>query len=262
VLVESIKNPGLLSGQKKMRMNDNEEGGVDMCKKFLFLALVLGLTSAAYAALPLVIGNWENGSTDGWANITPVQLEETIPPWPTLGTGSGRIHNLEGWQQGVQLNSYANYFYTPGNPTRKGFESAVRYARDIHLDVKMVASEWANYFADGGWVNAVDAVVINGDFGWTQFNTPAWYPTPGQKPLPPPYYHDWNGAADEVFHYDWTMPALGPTSYVQVYIITNYGGGLQADAGNFYVDAFTLTPEPATIAMLGLGGLALIRRKK
>ncbi len=239
-----------------------------MCKKFLILALVLGLTSAAYASLPLVIGNWENGSLDGWASssgtITPVELEETEPPWPTLGTGSLQIYNPEGWQQGVQLNSYAGYYYTEGNPTRGGFESAVRYATDLHIDVKMVASEWENYFADGGWVNAVDAIVINGDFGWTQFNTPGWYVdgSEGHKPPPPPYYHDWDGLADEVFHYDWTFDALGPSSYVQVYIITNYGGGIQADAGNFYVDALTLTPEPATIALLGLGGLALIRRKK
>lgn len=249
-------------------MNDNEEGGVDMCKKFLVLALVLGLTSAAYAALPLVIGNWESGSLDGWvqntagATITPVELEETTPPWPTLGTGSLQIHNPAGWSQGIELDSYAGYFYTPGNTTRAEMEDAVIHATDMHLDVKMIASEWANYFADGGWVNAVDAVVINGDFGWTQFNTPNWYPNPGNKPAPPPYYHDWNGQQDEVFHYDWNFAALGATGYAQIYIITNYGGGVAADAGNFYVDALTLTPEPATIAMLGLGGLALIRRKK
>jgi hypothetical protein len=216
---------------------------------FVSLVLTLAMASAAYAGLPMVIGDWEDGSSDGWTGGTPVTFIETDPVWPPPpGTGSYMLNNAPGWQQdGANLNSYDGYFYTEGNPTRAEFEWAVSNATDLHLCVKMVASEWTEWFAAGGWVNAVDAVSINGDFGWIQFNTPAWYPTPGHKPLPPPYYHDWDGMADEVFHYDWIFPALGPTSYVQMHIITNYGGAPEGTPhGNFYVDKLTLTPEPAT----------------
>jgi hypothetical protein len=215
---------------------------------FVSLVLTLALASAAYAGLPMVIGDWEDGSTDGWSGGTPVQLIEADPVWPPPpGTGSYMLNNPPDWQQGVQLNSYDDYFYTPGNTTRAEFEWAVSNATDLHLCVKMVASEWTEWFAAGGWVNAIDAVVINGDFGWTQFTTPSWFPQPAPKTPPPPYYRDWDGMADEVFHYDWIFPALGPTSYVQMHIITNYGGAPEGTPhGNFYVDKLTLTPEPAT----------------
>jgi hypothetical protein len=254
-----------------------EEGGVDMCKKLMFfvsLVLTLALASAAYAGSPLVIGDWESGTNEGWSGGTPVQLIETDPVWPPPpGTWSFQINNAPGWVQTVQLNSYDNWFYTPGNTTRAEIEYAVSNATDLHLAVKMVASEWTEWFAAGGWVNAIDAVVINGDFGWKQFTTPSWYPQPAPKTPPPPYYRDWNESSpgvhsDETFYFDWTkaddgtlMP-LGPTGYAQIYVITNYGGAPEGTAhGKFYIDKVTLTPEPATIALLGLGGLALLRRK-
>ena len=238
---------------------------------FVSLVLMLALASAAYASFPppLVIGDWESGTNEGWVGGTPVQHIQTDPVWPPPpGTWSFQINNAPGWVQTVQLNSYDGWFYTPGNTTRAEFEYAASNAKDLHLCVKMVASEWEEWFAAGGWVNAVDAVVINGDFGWTQFNTPSWYPNPPPKPWPaPPYYRDWQPRKDglyhdEVFYYDWTSGSLGPTSYAQIYIITNYGGAPDGTPhGNFYVDKLTLAPEPATIAMLSLGGLALLRKK-
>jgi hypothetical protein len=38
-------------------------------------------------------------------------------------------------------------------------------------------------------------------------------------------------------------------------------GGAMAQTGTMYVDDVVLTPEPMTLALLGLGGLFLRRRK-
>jgi hypothetical protein len=228
-----------------------------MCKKSIYFCLVLTLTmaSAAYAGLPLVIGDWENGSTDGWENVTPVDHNQVDPPWPTLGTGSGQINPPPGWSNAVKLDLKG-----------LGYTAEFSAAIDIHMDVKMVASEWADWFAAGGWVNAVDAIIMNSENGgWVQYDTPSWWPNTGPKPAPPPYYHDWDGTADEVFHYDWEFDALGvdPGGWCEIFIATNYDGAPEETPyGSFYIDNVVLTPEPTTIALLGLGGLSLLRRKR
>ena len=67
---------------------------------------------------------------------------------------------------------------------------------------------------------------------------------------------------------EWTSPA--PAGAVGHYYSleglfsnggVNAGGTVNADGGIFYDDA-GMTPEPVTLSLLGLGGLALLRRRK
>lgn len=59
----------------------------------------------------------------------------------------------------------------------------------------------------------------------------------------------------------WSVPAVVPAGADTarlVYAIQSFGG---ADNQLVYVDDVSFTPEPASLALLGLGGLALLRRR-
>lgn len=50
--------------------------------------------------------------------------------------------------------------------------------------------------------------------------------------------------------------------YYEIAMVPNIGGYEPTTTGTMYLDAAFLTPEPATIALLGLGGLSLLRIRR
>ena len=73
----------------------------------------------------------------------------------------------------------------------------------------------------------------------------------------------WDGSPERTQTVSWDYSEAfatitDPPSYVEFIFAFNSGGG----ATQMYVDNMRLVPEPATIALLGLGGVLLRRRKR
>ena len=128
------------------------------------------------------------------------------------------------------------------------FDSAeraeTRNGTQLRMDITVVASEWT---MSSGWVRPIDMIVVQSPSNWWQEIVPVqeWI---------------WDGQADETRTMLFNIPAQGDVSLLNLTLYTNRG--MTEQAGLIYLHNAYLVPEPITAALLGLGSLMLIRRKK
>lgn len=227
-----------------------------MCKKLIYFAclvLMFAMVSTSYGET--VIGDWEE-SPDGWIDWgnaksvddpcnMPVrtdgragyQYEDTIGV--TLNDWSLHVTQEDGWGQSLSIKLNAA-------------QRAIFFVNtQLHIDYSVAAG------TSGGW-NELYKISLNAEgFGWQDLNEDFGNPTPLH------HYDFWAGSGVRtntvVIDYSLAVPDVNDdTSYIEFIFALNSGDG-QIE---FYFDNAKLVPEPTTIALLGLGGIALIRRRK
>jgi hypothetical protein len=188
-----------------------------MVSGFAVLAITLGLAGISYAALPQVIGNFED-SNDGWtlhseaADGTTLQF---VKENGTLGKGSLKVFVPAGWQKAVtrDLTDDAKALAALGKATK------------LQVDITLKAAEWST---GSGWVKAIECVVISSDMGaWQQID-----PADGDTM--------WDCKADKTVTVTFDVPPQTPPDLTRgsVVIVTNYDG--VEKAGPFYFDNIRL----------------------
>jgi hypothetical protein len=218
-----------------------------MSRKFITICIALVLASTTYAG---VIGNWEDNSGDGWKNWSPSAL---IGPLPN--TISGTTITYSQATIGATLGS-SSLEVSGITSNVQSLTADLTYAQrvDFMANNKFSIDYTVAAGTTGGW-NEIYMIYLNAEgYGWHGIGT-----------APIKHYDFWSGSAQRTttVSFDYTaakasMPAV--PGYVQIVFSLNSGTG--TNSHEFYFDNARLTPEPATIAMLGLGGLALIRRKR
>jgi len=208
--------------------------------RIIVVALIAILACTSFGAY--VIGNWEN-QDDGWGTWdSGVKPSDNFAYSTEVGVTRGS-YSLEvtqdGWGQVLAIDL--------DEPARQAFMAN----RIFRMDFSVQASD--NEFTEG-W-SQIYEVVFNGDGG-------GWQVVTDETPALSFYW--WEGQIEErtltleidYRSYRSTMN-LDP-SYLQIIIALNTGGGAP---DKLYFDNARFLPEPATIAMLGLGALALLRKR-
>jgi len=240
-----------------------------MCKKLAVLALVLGMASVSFADM---FGNWETaGNLDGWtvrtspAGINALQVSTGdvggVFIGNTVGNGAVQV-----WGGGSGSSPYGGGVRFIGISMING--AAGRASLDagqvqITVDATMFASNDPGYGVNWAMTGNILPCVVgvqtaNAPTGdGLQYETAVggnWNWNPSQGTMTKSLTFNITNITHAVASGWATIFIMGQT----------YSTSGVTSIGAFHYDnvQVNITPEPATMSLLGLGGLALLRRKR
>lgn len=260
------------------------------------LALVLAATSYG-AVAPILVGDWEMGYDSwyvGWGsalmgfNADGATIDHDPVAAGIQGNALNVVVNPGSWGDAIALKLQGptnldlnNFGASSMIPTLFPGQGPGAWTGSpwtmFEMDVTFIATEWIPDTDPGTTPYAALKMILNtGGQNAAGGGGGVWYDA-GDLPFlpspPNPAGTTWDPSlGDQTYHCEWDISAgIAQTvalwnagydvadQYYELFLVPQNSG---YDRVQYHFDAAELTPEPATIALLGLGGLSLLRVRR